>query len=128
MAKDRAHDETKKVALVSCTGILGDLIRHSVATLTDVAVVEDVPFEDLSGLAAVLHKVRPDAVVWLLDDESMIADHAELLSADTGWAVVAVLDDGRHSALWELRTSRRSLGTPSMGALTDALHDAAVRS
>jgi len=127
MTTYRAHEGTKKVALVSCTGILGGLIRHSVAMLTDVAVVEDVPFEDLSHLATELHKVRPDAVVWLLDDESMIADHAELLSADTGWAVVAVLDDGRHSALWELRPCRRLLGTPSMGALADALRDAVVR-
>jgi hypothetical protein len=128
MADDLNHDRATGVALVSCTGILGDVIRRTVATLPDVAVVQDLQYDDLPRLSAALHQAHPDVVVWLMNDESILTDHTELFSPDRGCAVVAVLDDGRRSSLWELRPHRTVLNPPSIDRLIDVLRSAAVRS
>jgi hypothetical protein len=124
---DLNHNGVTAVALVSCKGILGDLIRQRLATLPDVAVVEDFPFDDLRDLSAALRRAHPDVVVWMLDDETLVADHTDVLWDDRGCAVIAVLDDGRRSSLWELWPRRTALDPPSMDVLVEALRNAAVR-
>lgn len=128
MAVDHKPTSATRVALVSCTGILGNLIRHSLATIPDIAVVEDLMFDDPAGLGPVLREARPDAVVWLVGDETLIAEHTEIFSVGPSWAVIAVLDDGRRSGLWQLRPHRTSLGAASIDVLIDTLRDVAVRS
>jgi hypothetical protein len=121
------HDTRTTVALVSCSGILGDLIRRSVADLDDVAVVDDIPFQSVDSLSVAISQTRPDIVVWLMNNETMLADHPELFGADRGCAVIAVLDDGRRGALWELRPYRTALDPPSVDTLVKALRTAAMR-
>jgi hypothetical protein len=121
------HDTTTTVALVSCSGILGDLIRHSVGDLDDVAVIRDFPFQSMDNVSLVIRQNRPDVVVWLMDDETMLANHPELFGANRGCAVIAVLDDGRRSASWELRPYRTALDPPSVDTLIEALRTAAMR-
>ncbi|KGI67118.1 hypothetical protein MJO55_06035 [Mycolicibacterium rufum] len=120
-------DRPTKVALVSCRGILGELIRTSITDLRDVAVVGDMTFDGVDSLTAAIRRAHPDVVVWLMDDEAVLSVHPELLSADRGCAVIAVLDDGRRSASWELRPYRTELGPPSLDSLLHALRAAAVR-
>ena len=74
---DLNHNGATAVALVSCSGLLGDLIRQAVASLPEVAVVEDLPFDDLRDVSAALHQAHPNVVVWLLDDETSIAEHTD---------------------------------------------------
>jgi hypothetical protein len=128
MANDLNHNGATGVALVSCTGVLGDVIRRTVATLPDVAVVQDLPYDDLPQLSVALRQAHPDVVVWLMNDESILTDHTELFSLDRGCAVIAVLDDGRRSSLWELRPHRTVLDPPSIDRLIDVLRSATVRS
>jgi len=124
--KDKTSGATK-VALVSCSGILGDLIRRAVNRDEGIAVVEDLAAADSVAQLSALRRAHPDAVVWLLADDSAIAAHTELFGADPGWAVIAVIDDGRRSNLWELRPHRTVLGAPSIDGLIDTLRDVAVR-
>jgi hypothetical protein len=121
------RDTITTVALVSCTGILGDVIRRSFATLADVAVVEDIPFHDVHNLSLTIRQAHPDVVVWVTDDETVLANHPELFASERGCAVIAVLDDGRRSALWELRPYRTNIDPPSVDGLVNALRAAAVR-
>jgi hypothetical protein len=124
---DLNHNGATAVALVSCSGLLGDLIRQTVASVPEVAVVEDLPFDDLRDLSAALHQAHPNVVVWLLDDETSIAEHTDLLWVERGCAVIAVLDDGRRSSVWELRPHRTAMDQPSMDGLIEALRNVAVR-
>lgn len=120
-------DGATRVALVSCRGILGELIRTCITGLRDVAVVQDVTFKGVESLKNAIHRAHPDVVVWLMNDETVLSTHPELLSADRGCAVIAVLDDGRRSASWELRPYRTNLGPPSLDSLMYALRAAGVR-
>jgi hypothetical protein len=121
------RNATTAVALVSCSGILGDLIRRRVSSVPDIAIVADLRFDEFGHMSTVLHRMHPDVVVWLLDDETMLAAHDELFCAERHCAVIAVLDDGRRSALWQLRPHRTALAPPSIDGLIDALRTVAVR-
>jgi hypothetical protein len=119
--------DATRVVLVACRGILGELIRTSIADLSDAVVVEDVAFEGVESLTVTLRQACPDVLVWLMDDDGVLATHPELLGSDRACAVIAVLDDGRRSASWELRPYRTELGPPSLDSLLNALRAAAVR-
>ncbi len=124
--RDSVHDEPVDVALVSCSGVLGDVIRANLADVSDVAVVADLPFDGVPRLADALSDADPDVVVWLLDDERIIAEHAELFHTDRGRAVIAVLDDGRRTVCWQLRPYGTVLEPPSIDNLVDALRRGGV--
>jgi len=89
-------------------------------------VVEDLPFDDLRDLSAALRQAHPNVVVWLLDEETLIPDHTDLLWVERGCAVIAVLDDGRRSSV-KLRPHRTVLEPPSMDGLIQALRNVAER-
>ena len=115
------------VALVSCTGILGETLRRNLLSTADIAVVGEVAFDDIGRLSATIRRIRPDAVVWLTDDETHLVEHPELFAADRGCAVITVSDDGRRGSAWELRPSRTALDSPSWETLIDALRGASIR-
>jgi hypothetical protein len=126
MADNGAHHDAIDVALVSCSGLLGDLIRRNVAAVPGIAVTADLPFDGVAQLADAMRLADPDVVVWVLDDERTIADHAELFNTQRGRSVIAVLDDGRRTACWQLRPNRTALEPPSIDHLVQALRDAAA--
>lgn len=126
MTDNDTQHEAMDVALVSCSGILGDVIRLSLATVFEVAVIADLRFDGVRQLAEDLRRADPDVVVWMLDDERTIAEHAELFQADRGRSVIAVLDDGRRTACWQLRPCRTVLDPPSIDNLVNTLRDAAA--
>ncbi|OBC00008.1 hypothetical protein A5784_20945 [Mycobacterium sp. 852013-50091_SCH5140682] len=126
MADNDIHHDAMDVALVCCSGILGDVIRRNLAAVPDVAVVADVPFDGVTELAEALCRSDPDVVVWVLDDERAIAEHAELFHTGRGRSVIAVLDDGRSTACWQLRPHRTVLDPPSIDNIVAALRDAAA--
>lgn len=128
MSQTIEHVGEATVALVSGGGILSDLIRIVLTELRDVEVVHEITFEGVESTAATIRQVHPDVVVWLLDDDSMVAQHPALLGGDEGWAMIALLDDGRRSATWELRPTRTELGPPSYDSLVKALRAATTRS
>lgn len=128
MARTIDHVGATKVALVSGGGILSDLVRIVLTELREVAVVQDITFEGVESTAASIRQAHPDVVVWLMDDDAMVAEHPALLGGDEGWAMIALLDDGRRSATWELRPSRTELGPPSYDSLLTALRAATTRS
>ena len=90
-------------------------------------MVADLPFEGIMQLSNTIRQVHTDAVVWLMDDENVFVEHPELFGADRGCAVIAVLDDGRRGAAWELRPFRTDLDAPSLETLIDTLRAVSVR-
>ncbi|MCM6776645.1 hypothetical protein NDR87_22825 [Nocardia sp. CDC159] len=106
------------VALVACSGIIGGLIRRGLRARADVTVVEDAPAHDPQRL----RRLAPDVVVWQLDDDAMLDRRPELFGATGGFPVIAIIDDGRGSAVWRLLPQRTALGAPSIDTLVDTIH------
>lgn len=127
MSQTIEHVGGATVALVSGGGILSELIHIVISELRDVSVVQEIVFEGFDSMAAAVRQSHPDVVVWVMDDDSNVAQHPALLG-DGGWPIIAVLDDGRRSATWELRPSRTELGPPSYDSLVKALRAATTRS
>ena len=126
MTDNDNHHKAMDVALVSCSGILGGIIRRNLAAVSEVALIADLRFDGVTQLAEELRRADPDVVVWVLDDERTIAEHAELFQAGRGRSVIAVLDDGRRTACWQLRPHRIVLDPLSVDNLVDTLRDATV--
>lgn len=114
------------VALVSCSGILGDLIRAELVGRSDIAIVEDSTTDDLGDLSAELHRAAPRVVVWQLEDDAILVDRPELFGAANRFAVVAIVADGRCGAVWKLRPQRMALGQLSTQSLVATIHAAAA--
>jgi hypothetical protein len=114
-----------RVALVSCSGILGDLIRQSVSAAADLAVIEDLHTDEMAALSASMRRIRPDVVVWQLQNEPSLVDHPEFFGADGGFAVLAVVNDGRRGSLWRLRPHRTAVDPLSVDGLVGAIRAAA---
>ncbi|WP_428338563.1 hypothetical protein [Mycobacterium sp.] len=114
-----------RVALVACSGILGDLIRQSVSAAADLAVIEDLHTDEMATLSASMRRIRPDVVVWQLQNEPSLADHPEFFGADSGFAVLAVVNDGRRGSLWRLRPHRTAVDPLSIDGLVGAIRASA---
>ncbi|WP_431970453.1 hypothetical protein [Nocardia sp. bgisy134] len=116
------NDRTRTtVALVACSGIIGDLIRSCLQARADLTVVEAVPARDLEELSHQLRRIAPDVVVLQLDDR-VLDRSPELIGAAGGLPVIAITDDGRGSTLWRLLPHRIPLGAQSIGTLVDTIH------
>lgn len=99
-----------RVALVGCTGLLGQIIDETVAHQADMDVVArltspgaDEPLPDLDA----------DIVLWQDADEARISGWLTGVARRRGPRVLATLADGRHATLWELVPHRTELGEPS---------------
>lgn len=106
-----------RVALVGCSGLLGDIIGQTVAAQPDLDIVAKL---DSPGREDRLPELDADIVVWNNADEKTIA----------GWLagpsrrsprVLATLVDGQQAALWELTPHRTELGALSPHTLIQTI-------
>jgi hypothetical protein len=102
-----------RVALVGCTGLLGDIIGRTVAEHPEIEVVGDFSSGELPAPDAA------DLVVWNGADEGTVASW--LLAVRREPRVLATVGDGRRAALWELTPHRTLLGALSPTTLAEAI-------
>jgi hypothetical protein len=84
--------------------MLADMIGSAAASAGDVAVVGDV---DAADAADVLRVMQTDVVVIGRDEAQLVSG---LLAIRPSLKVLAVIDDGRDAALYELRPHKRAVG------------------
>lgn len=107
-----------RVALIGCSGLLGDIIEQTVSAQPDLCVVADIaaPDGDLT-----LPNLDADIVLWNNADESRIARWLGELSLQRGTRVLATLGDGREASFWELTPHRTELGALSPASLVERI-------
>ncbi len=117
---DEHSAEPIRVALVGCSGVLGDIIRRAVGEAPDMWVVSEAEARP-SGSGDV------DVVLWNNADEAAV----ERLLAESADAhqppVLTALDDGRKAVLWRLAPHRTALGVLSPTSLVEWIRAAATR-
>jgi hypothetical protein len=106
------------VALIGCSGLLGDIIEQTVAAQPDLCVVADLATSDLNGT---LPELDADIVLWNNADETRIAAWLGVLSARRLPRVLATIGDGRDASLWELTPRRTELGALSPASLVETI-------
>ena len=112
-----------RVAIVGCTGVLGEIIRNVVTNAPGVDVVAEMSadrLDDATGADDV------DVVLWNNADEQRV----RRLLTDSAGAVPPVLtavDDGRSAVLWRLVPDPLPLGVLSPASLVDWIRAAAAR-
>ena len=110
-----------RVALIGCTGLLGDVIASSLRGEPGLTVVASVPLvasdSDIAAFDA-------DIVVWNAADEQRIAQW--LNSYVPASRVLAITTDGQQAALWELVPHRIELGALSPQSLVETIRGARV--
>lgn len=116
-----------RVALLGCTGLLGGVIRELLSVLPDVELVGDLASAPAGEFSSQVHQLRPDVVVWRLDDDEMLADHPEFFGAEHAITVLAVHGDGETGTLWRLRPHRAELGVLGPSTLAAAIRSVADR-
>jgi hypothetical protein len=111
--EDPAIDRRVRVALVGCTGLLGDIIGRAVTEQPEIEVVGDFPAGHLPAPEAV------DLVVWNGAEEDEVTSW--LLAVRREPRVLATFGDGRDASLWELTPHRARLGALSPTTLAEAI-------
>ena len=115
------HAGPVRVALVGCTGVLGDIIRGTVAATSDLEVVTEVTADHVDPEVV---SERVDVVVWNNADDHRLR---RLLAARPGLPpILASQDDGRTAELWRLVAHRLPLGVLSPESLVDWIRTAAA--
>lgn len=111
---------TVRVALIGCTGLLGDIIRQTVSGEPDLAVVAQMttPGPDFDLL-----QCDADIVLWNGAEEDRIARWLTGLRHQRAPRVLATLTDGQDAALWELVPHRIELGGISPRALIETIRE-----
>jgi hypothetical protein len=118
------HTAPIRVALVGCSGVLGDIIRRAVREAPDMRVVSEAPNFSVPGDAQEGCPPEVDVVLWNNADEEQL----ERLLADAAVGrppVLTALDDGRQAVLWRLAPHRTSLGVLSPASLVEWIRSAA---
>lgn len=108
-----------RVALVGCTGLLGEIIAQAVSAAGDFAVVADVAAPGASDDP--LTEIDADLLLWNNADERRLSQWLDRLSARCGPRVLATLGDGRDASLWELAPHRTELGALAPTTLVEAI-------
>jgi hypothetical protein len=106
-----------RVALVGCSGVLGDIIRTTVDHQPDMEIVADLDAIPVDGSLS----VASDLMVWNNADELRIERWLRETAEPCGPRILATLGDGRDAALWELAPHRAPLGAPSPDALVETI-------
>lgn len=107
-----------RVALIGCTGLLGDIIGQTVAAEPDFEVVADLPSFDVAGP---LPDIDADILLWNNADESLLSQWLDELSSRCGTRVLATHADGREASLWELTQCRTDLGALAPATLAETI-------
>ena len=111
-----------RVALIGCSGLLGDIIEQTVVAQLDLCVVAELSTAELN---ATLADLDADIVVWNNADESGVAHWLTKLSHRRGPRVLATIGDGREASLWELTPHRTELGALSPASLVETIRSTA---
>ena len=113
----RVHTQVR-VALIGCTGLLGDIIGETLAGQPDVDVVADLepPARDQA-----LPELDADLFLWNNADESRVASWLDRLARGSVPRVLTTMGDGREASLWELVPRRTELGSLSPGTLVETI-------
>lgn len=107
----------RRVALVGCTGLLGDIIERTLAAEPDIEVVADLA---LPGPGPGTD-VDADILVWNHADEERVTAWLGAVSGRHGPRVLAAFGDGKEASLWELVPHRTELGALSPATLVQVI-------
>lgn len=107
-----------RVALVGCSGLLGDIISHAVSHEIDLVVVADLP---LPRSADELPSLEADVVLWNESEGVRCPEWLSLLGRGACPPVLATHYDGQVASLWELVPQRTDLGTLSPTTLVETI-------
>lgn len=108
-----------RVALVDCTGLLGEIILRTLNEQSGMDVVATLGADALDATSL----GDADIVVWNDADEGAVAQW--LGGAHPAPRVLATLGDGRNASLWQLKPRRTELGSLSPAVLVDTIRTGA---
>lgn len=107
-----------RVALVGCSGLLGDIIHRVVSHEADLEVVADLPLPDsVEDLA----RLEADVVLWNEAEGSRFAEWISRRGRAACPPVLATHYDGRAASLWELLPRETDLGALSPATLVETI-------
>ena len=109
-----------RVALIGCSGLLGDIIGETLAAQPDLEVVGDFPAPSADDGLPV---IAADLVVWNNADVFQVERWLSTMSNRYAPRVLATLGDGRDASLFELTPQRTALGQLSPATLIDTIHN-----
>jgi hypothetical protein len=115
---DSGRTNQVRVALIGCTGLLGDIIRKALDTDPSITVVAELPPPATGEPLPVA--TEADLLLWKDADESAVATWMQQHARRP--RVLATLADGREASLWELVPRRTALGTLSPATLVQTIH------
>jgi hypothetical protein len=111
------HRSRLRVALIGCTGLLGDIITKAVDDEPSIDVVSQIDASALANPPA--QHIDADLILWHNADEDEVSRW--LRAGHTVPRVLATVGDGRSASLWELKPHRTELGAVSPGVLIDTI-------
>lgn len=117
MDDEQAGDEPTRIALVGCSGLLGDIIGQIVAAQPDLEVVADLD----PGPEELLPPIDADLVLWNDSDESRPAEWLGRVGSRSCPRVLVTVYDGREASLWQLVPRRTALGALSPTTLLETI-------
>ena len=110
-----------RVALVGCTGLIGDIILRAVTGDDGIDVVADLE-GPLPDELLRLEALEVDLVLWNDADEMRVARWMAEASSHVP-RLLATFSDGRNASLWQLTPRRIGLGEPSADTLLATIRD-----
>jgi hypothetical protein len=113
----QASDEPTRIALVGCSGLLGDIIGQVVGAEPDLVVVADLD----PGPQELLPPIDADLVLWNDHDESRAAEWLSRVGKRSCPRVLVTVYDGRDASLWQLVPRRTALGSLSPTTLLETI-------
>lgn len=113
-----------RIALIGCTGLLGDVIRQTLTYESGVRVVAELsaPPDDLEDTG-----IDADILLWNDADEQRVSRWISSGTLPRHPRVLAITTDGQQAALWELLPHRTELGELSPQRLVDIVRAARGR-
>lgn len=122
MDDGQAGEQRLRIAIVGCTGLLGDIIGQTVATQSDLEVVADLD----PGPDELLPPIEADLVLWNDSDESRAAAWLGRVGSRSCPRVLVTVYDGREASLWQLVPRRTELGALSPTTLLETIRAVAT--
>lgn len=117
MDDGQARDQRLRIAIVGCTGLLGDIIGRTVATQPGLEVVADLD----PGPDELLPPIEANLVLWNDRDESRAAEWLGRVGSRTCPRVLVTVHDGREASLLQLVPRRTELGALTPTTLLETI-------